>query len=102
MTSQKLEERQPTLVNAQAVVRDFLKESLPEVYRVDVTRVMPVDSAPTAWEAMAAVWQPNGIIQSLGLSTQRPVLDRTTYVVRLDNRLNVIGYETEEEAERTS
>jgi hypothetical protein len=63
---------------------------------------MPVDSAPTAWEALAMVWQPNSIIQSLGLSMERPVLDCTTYVVRLDGRLNVIGYETEEEAERTS
>ena len=50
---------------------------------------------------MPSVWQPNATIQALGLSTERPVLDQNFYVVRLDEQLNVIGYEIKE-AERTS
>jgi hypothetical protein len=99
MTTRELADRLPTLVDAQRAVRDFLKESLPDVYRVDVTKVLSLGSAPAAWEAMAVVWQPNSVIQALGLSTERPVLDQNTYLVRLDERLNVIGYETQEAEE---
>ena len=93
--------RRPTIVEAQAAVRTFLQEALPDVHRVDVTRVMRIEFNEGAWEADAAVWQPNATIQALGLSTERPVLDQNFYVVRLDAELNVVGYEIKE-AERTS
>jgi hypothetical protein len=93
MTSEGLADQRFTLVNAQAAARSFLQEALPDVYRVDVIKVMPVQSAEEAWEAEAVVWQPNATIGALGLSTQRPVLDQNCYVVRLDSRLNVIAYE---------
>jgi hypothetical protein len=87
-------------VEAQAAVRTFLKEALPDVHRFDITKVIPIDFNDGAWEADAVVWQPNATIQALGLSTQRPVLDQNFYVVRLDDRLNVIAYEIKE-TERT-
>jgi len=86
----------PTLVEAQAVVRAFLQEALPDVHRIDITRVMPIEFNEGGWEADALVWQPNATIQALGLSTERAVLDQNFYVVQVDGQLNVIGYETKE------
>ena len=88
--------RRPRLVEAQAAVRVFLQEALPDVHRVDITKVIRIEFDGGAWEADAAVWQPNAAIQALGLSTERPVLDQNFYVVRLDAELNVIGYEIKE------
>jgi len=88
----------PSLTDALAAVRRFLEASLPDVARVDVSKVLPIGSGEASWEAEARVWQPNGTIQSLGLETQHPVLDPHTCVVRLDRHLNVISYETEEDS----
>ncbi len=101
MTTEKLAGHRPTLVDARAAVQTFLREALPEVWRVDVTRIAPLESHEAVWEADAVVWQPNAILQALRLSTQRPVLDQSCYVVRLDERLNVVAYEIQE-AERAS
>lgn len=91
--------QRPSLTDAQAAARRFLQEALPDVHRVDVTRMARVESGDGTWAAEAVVWQPNVTIQALGLSTRRLVLDASTYVVRLDDRLNVIAYEAAE-AER--
>ena len=91
----------PTLVEAQAAVRAFLQEALPDVHRVDIIKVMSIEFNEGGWEADAVVWQPNPTIQALGLSTERPVLDQNFYEVQLDRRLNVIGYEMKE-VERSS
>jgi hypothetical protein len=96
MTTETIIEPRPGLVAAQAAVRSFLKEALPDVYRVDVTKVMPLGAGDAAWEADALVWQPNATIQALGLDTERPVLEKSFYVVRLDGRLNVVAYEIHE------
>lgn len=101
MTTQPITQPRPTLVSAQGAVRAFLREALPDVFRVDITRVLPVEFDDGGWEADAVVWQPNATIQALGLSTQRPVFDQNSYVVRLDGRLNVIAYEIKE-TERSS
>jgi hypothetical protein len=101
MTTKELTEHHHTLVEAQAAVRAFLREALSDVYRVDVTRVVPIDLGDAAWEAEAVVWQPNATIQALGLSTEHPVLDQNFYMVRLDSRLSAIAYEVKE-AERAS
>jgi hypothetical protein len=101
MTTERVADHRPTLVDARAAVQTFLREALPEVWRVDVTRIAPVESHEVAWEADAVVWQPNATIQALQLSTQRPVLDQNDYLVRLDGRLNVIAYEIRE-TERAS
>ena len=76
----------------QNAVEDFLRNSLDDVKRVNILKVVPIDEEEGTWEAEAEVWQPNATIQSLGMSTQRPVLDRNVYLVRLDRSLNVPAY----------
>lgn len=85
----------PAVIDAQATVRHFLEAALPEVQRIDVTRVTRSQSGETAWEAEAEVWQPNPTLKSLGIETQRPVLDHQRYLLRLDALLNVLAYELE-------
>lgn len=96
MITQEPPGRRPALVDVRTAVRRFLQESAPDIFRVDVTKVTAVAAGEPAWEAEAVVWQPNATIQALGLSTRRPVLDQVFYVVRLDSRLDVIGYEVKE------
>jgi len=95
MSTSGNETGQPALVDAQATVRHFLEAALPEVQRVDVTRVTRGQPGETAWEAEADVWQPNPTLKSLGIETQRPVLDHQRYLLRLDALLNVLAYELE-------
>lgn len=85
----------PSLAEAQAVVREFLAAALPDVQRVDITRLAPVTIGEASWEAEAEVWQPNATLRSLGLETGRPVLDHNRYLVRLDALLCVLEYEME-------
>jgi hypothetical protein len=84
---------QPTIRDAQTTVRRFLEATLPEVQRVDVTRIATVGTGEAGWEAEADVWQPNPTLQTLGIQTQRPVLDHQHYLLRLDALLNVLAYE---------
>jgi hypothetical protein len=84
------------LVEAQCIARDFLKTALPDVQRVDVTKVAHVSFGDAAWEAEADVWQPNSTLKSLGIETGRPVLDHNHYLLRLDALLNVLEYELRE------
>jgi len=82
----------PTTAALQTAVTDFLTESLPDVKKVNITKLVPIDEYEGTWEVEAEVWQPNATIQSLGIETQRPVLDRALYLVRLDRNLNVPAY----------
>jgi hypothetical protein len=84
---------QSGIVKAQVVAREFLSDALPDVQRVDITKVAPVTSGDATWEAEADVWQPNPTLKSLGIETGRPVLDHNHYMVRLDALLNVLEYE---------
>ena len=52
----------------------------------------PRQATDAAWEAEAVVWQPNVLLESLGLATEHPVLEQETYVVQLDHELNVVSY----------
>ncbi len=88
--------RRSNVAEAQAVTREFLNGALPDVRRIDVTKVAPVTSGEATWEAEAEVWQPNPTLESLGIETGRPVLDHSRYLVRLDALLNVLEYELEE------
>ncbi len=83
----------PSVAQAQVVARSFLTGALPDVQRVDITKVVPLASGNATWEAEADVWQPNATLQSLGLETGRPVLDHNHYLIRLDALLNVLEYE---------
>lgn len=95
MTLSGNEAGEPAINDAQTAVRAFLEVTLPEVQRVDVTRMAPVDAGEVAWEAEADVWQPNATLKSLGMKTHRPVLDHQHYLLRLDSLLNVLAYELE-------
>ncbi len=99
MTQETIADHRFSLMEVQAAARRFLTDILTDVHRVDVVRVAPSDRRGAAWEVVVVVWQPNAAIQSLGLETQRLVLDENRYVVRLDDRLEVIAYETSEEAD---
>ena len=67
--------------------------ALPEVQRVDVTKVAPGQLGQAAWEAEADVWQPNPTLKSLGIETGRPVLDQTATWFGSTLLLNVLEYE---------
>jgi hypothetical protein len=92
MSSNPCVESRASIGDARAAVCKFLQESLPEAHRVSVVRLTPLAAEEIAWEAEAVVWQPNVMLQTLGLATERPVLDQELYVVRLDQRLNVVSY----------
>ena len=81
---------------ALGAIRDFLQESLPEVHRVNVTKLAQIDADEGTWEAEAEVWQPNDTVKNLGLPTQKPVLDQQEYLLRLDSQLNVLAYALKE------
>ena len=85
-----------SIVEAQAVAREFLTDALSDVQRVDITKVAPITSGEATWEAEADVWQPNATLKSLGIETGRPVLDHNHYLVRLDALLNVLEYKLRE------
>lgn len=87
-----------TIKDAQTAVRDFLENSLPDVSRVNITKVAKIESSEGGWEAEADVWQPNPTLQSLNIHTRRPVLDQEHYLVRLDNLLNILAYQIGEYA----
>jgi len=93
MENMATKNERPTIADAQTAVRDFLEKSLPDVHRVNITKVSKGGADAEAWEAEAEVWQPNPTIQALHLETQRPVLDRQHYLVRLDRLLNIVAYE---------
>ncbi len=88
--------RRASVTEAQAVAREFLTGALPDVQRVDITKVAPLCLGEATWEAEADVWQPNATLKSLGLATGRPVLDHNRYLLRLDALLNVLEYELRE------
>jgi len=100
MTTSGNETDRPPINNAQTAVRDFLAAALPEVHRIDVTRMASVATGDAAWEAEADVWQPNPTLSTLRIKTQRPVLDHQHYLLRLDALLNVLAYELEGPASR--
>jgi hypothetical protein len=96
MTINPDQARRSNVSEAQTVARDFLASALPDVQRVDITKIAPFSSGDAAWEAEAEVWQPNATLKSLGIETGRPVLDHNHYLIRLDAMFNVLEYELQE------
>jgi hypothetical protein len=84
--------RTPTTIDARNAAIEFLRTCLPEVHAADVTRVIRRPERNGAWEVEAEVWRASLAIQALGLPTNRPVLDRQEYIVRMDAQLNVLEY----------
>ena len=92
MSTDKCIESRSSIAEARDAVCTFLRQSLGQVRRVNVVRLLPLHTDEIAWEAEAIVWQPNMMLQSLGLATEHPVLEQEVYVVRLDQRLEVVSY----------
>ena len=84
---------QGTIMHAQTADRQFQETTLSEVQRVDITRIARHNTGEGVWEAEAEVWQPNPTLKTLGIQTQRPVLDHQHYLLRLDALLNVLAFE---------
>ncbi len=82
----------PSLEDARHSVIKFLKDTLPEVKQVNVSKLAPIDIEKGTWESEADVYLPNAAIKALGLPTQKDVLDCRAYLLRLDSRLKVTAF----------
>ena len=78
--------------NARDAVIDFLNKMVPDVSHTDIIKLALMDPEKGGWEAEAEVCMPNATVKALGLPTQKPVLDRQTYLLRLDAQGNVTTY----------
>ena len=78
--------------NARDAVIDFLNKMVPDVSHTDIIKLALMDPEKGGWEAEAEVCVPNATVKALGLPTQKPVLDRQTYLLRLDAQGNVTTY----------
>ena len=81
----------PSMEAARNAVVEFFQK-MPDVRRVDVTKVAVLDAEKGTLEAEAEVYVPNAAIKSLGLPVQREVLDCKPYLLRLDEQLTIVGY----------
>ena len=75
-----------------SAARDFLLRTVPDVLHATVTKLAVIDSEKGLWEAEADVQVPTATVKALGLPTRRPVLDTETYLLRLDEQLNIRAY----------
>jgi hypothetical protein len=86
--------------NARDAVSDFLSKMLPDVRHINIIKLALMDPEQGGWEAEAEVCVPNATIKALGLPTRKPVLDRQTYLLRLDGEGNVTTYGLRDSVER--
>jgi hypothetical protein len=93
MTTLETDAGPVSITDVSSAVRQFLTAALPDVCRVDVMKIRRAEGGEAAWDAEADVWQPNPTLQTLGIETQRPVLDHQRCCLRLDALLNVLDYE---------
>jgi hypothetical protein len=82
----------PPIEDVRDAVSNFLKKMV-DAKKVSVTKMALLDSEKETWEAEADVYVPNPTIRALGLPVQKEVLDRQTYILRLDMQLNIVAYE---------
>jgi len=92
MESQSQGKPSSTMRAARNAALEFLQESLPDLVQADVTRIARGSAEPRCWEVEIQAWQPNTTIRAMGLTTERPVRDPASFLVRLDEELNVIEY----------
>ncbi|MBI5242777.1 MAG: hypothetical protein HY922_03710 [Elusimicrobia bacterium] len=77
----------PKIEQVGKVVVEFLKKTL----KVKDAKVIREEKAPAGWETEAEVYEENSFIRALGLPTR--VQDRNTYIVKLNDSLEVESYE---------
>lgn len=80
------------LEKARETILKFFK-TLPEVKRVNITRVIQMEGERKLWEAEAEVFVPNATIEALDLPIQKAILDLKHYWLRLDEDFNVLAFE---------
>ena len=71
---------------------DFLNKMVPDIRHTNITKLALMDPELGGWEVEADLSVPNATIKALGLPTRKPVLDRQTYLLRLDSEGNVTAY----------
>jgi len=86
------ERKLPPIEEVRGAISNFLKKMV-DAKKVSVTKMVLLDSEKVTWEAEADVYVPNPTIRALGLAVQKEVLDRQTYLLRLDMQLNIVAYE---------
>ena len=86
------ERKLPPIEEVKDAISKFLKKMV-DAKKVSVTKMVLLDSEKETWEAEADVYVPNPTIRALGLPVQKEVLDRQTYILRLDMQLNIVAYE---------
>lgn len=91
------ERKLPPIEEVKDAISNFLKKMV-GAKKVSVTKMVLLDSEKETWEADADVYVPNPTIRALGLPVQKEVLDRQTYVLRLDMQLNIVAYERRDSA----
>ena len=91
------ERKLPPIEDVRDAISNFLKKMV-GAKKVSVTKMVLLDSEKETWEADADVYVPNPTIRALGLPVQKEVLDRQTYVLRLDMQLNIVAYERRDSA----
>jgi len=79
------------LEEARKAVHDFLGKE-PNVRDVRVTKLAQIDAQEGTWEAEADVYVPNETIRTLGLPVRKEVLERKSYLLRLNRQLQIVAY----------
>ena len=91
------ERKLPPIEDVRDAISNFFKKMV-DAKKVSVTKLVLLDSEKETWEAEADVYVPNPTIKALGLPVQKEVLDRQTYILRLDMQLNIVAYERKDSA----
>lgn len=80
------------IARATGSVTRFLTESLEDVRRVEVTKVVQIDADKGLWEVEARVHVPNATIRALGLPVRREVLESRDYILRLGRDMEIVAF----------
>ena len=81
-----------SITQVHEAIKKFIKDDLKK--EGEVTKATEVDGG---WEAVVLVIEPSSFVQSLGIPTSKPVMEKNSYEVRLDKDLKVVSFEKFEE-----
>jgi len=84
-----------SITQVHEAIKKFMKEDLKK--EGEVTKAAEVDGG---WEAVVLVIEPSSFVQSLGIPTSKPVMEKNSYEVKLaekDGKLEVTSFEKFEE-----
>lgn len=81
-----------SITQVHEAIKKFMQDDLKK--EGEITKATEVDGG---WEADVLVIEPSSFIQSLGIPTSKPVMEKNRYEVRLDKDLKVVSFEKFEE-----